>query len=302
MVEPSLSLFEATTHSAISVVNAIPAGKGVTIAIDIPCTVRASFVKRKNNERRIKVLSKTSDPHALVEKSVEYAFSHLRADFPKLIQLRIQINSKIPTAVGLKSSSAVSVATTKAVFGLFSKDSDWRSILKSSCTASKDSMASVTGAYDDASASLLGGLAFTDNYKFKLVKHSKVPKKLGSKIAILVPKKRKMLTSNVNAISFEKYHVESLHAFDLAMLGDFASAMLLNSIIQCATLRYSMRPVSSALEEGASAAGITGKGPAVGALCQNSKIVEKVKRKWLEENENCNVLTTTVLQPAKIIE
>jgi len=302
MDEPSLSLFEATTHSAISVVNAIPAGKGVTIAIDIPCTVRASFVKRKNNERRIKVLSKTSDPHALVEKSVEFALSNLRASFPKLMQLRIQINSKIPTAVGLKSSSAVSVATTKGVFGLFSKDSDWRSILKSSCTASKDSMASVTGAYDDASASLLGGLAFTDNYNFKLVKHSKVPKKLGCKIAILVPKKRKMLTSNVNASSFGKYRVESLHAFDLAMNGDFTSAMLLNSIIQCATLSYPMGPISSALEEGASAAGITGKGPAVAALCQNSKIVQKVERKWLEENEDCNVLNTSVLQPTKIIE
>lgn len=301
MVEPGLRSFEATTHSAISVVNAIPAGRGVTIAIAIPCTVRASLIKRKNNERKIKVASKTSDPHALVEKSVEYALLHLRANIPKSGQLRIQINSKIPTAVGLKSSSAVSVATTKAVFGLFSKDSDWRSILKSSCAASKDSKASVTGAYDDASASLLGGLAFTDNYKFKLVKHSKVPKKLGSKIAILVPKKRKMFTSNVDASSFEKYRVESLHAFDLAMNGDFASAMLLNSIIQCATLRYPMGPISSALGEGASAAGITGKGPAVAALCQHSKIVQKVERKWLEENEDCNVLTTTALQPTKII-
>ena len=301
MAEPSLRSFEATTHSAISVVNAIPAGKGVTIAIEVPCTVRASFVIRKKNERRIKVLSKTSDPHTLVEKSVEYALSHLRANIPGSAQLRIQINSKIPTAVGLKSSSAVSVATTKAVFGLLSKDSDWRSILKSSCTASKDSRASVTGAYDDASASLLGGMAFTDNSKFKLIKHSKVPKKLGSKIAILVPKERKMLTSRVNASSFEKYRVESLHAFDLAMNGDFASAMLLNSIIQCATLRYSMGPVSSALVEGANAAGITGKGPAIAAVCQNSKIVQKVKRKWLEENDDCNVLTTTVLQPTRII-
>ncbi|MHB1868201.1 MAG: shikimate kinase [Nitrososphaerales archaeon] len=301
MTEPGLSSFEATTHSAISVVNAIPAGRGVTIAIDIPCTVRASLIIQKNNERRIKVLSKTSDPHALVEKSVEHALSHLRANIPKSTQLRIQINSKIPTAVGLKSSSAVSVATTKAVFGLFSKDSDWRSILKSSCTASKDSKASVTGAYDDASASLLGGMAFTDNSKFKMVEHSKVPKKLGFKVAMLVPKKRKMFTSNVDASLFEKYRVESLHAFDLAMNGDFASAMLLNSIIQCSTLRYSMGPVSSALVEGASAAGITGKGPAVAALCQNSKIVQKVERKWLEENEDCNVLTTTVLQPTKII-
>jgi len=302
MAEPSLRSFEATTHSAISVVSAIPAGRGVTIAIDIPCTVRASIVNRKQNQGKIEVVSKTSDPHGLVEKSVEYALSHLRAKIPKSMQLRIQINSKIPTAVGLKSSSAVSVATTKAVFGLFSKDRESKSILKSSCTASKDSKASLTGAYDDASASLLGGMAFTDNSKFKLVKHSRVPKDLGSKIAILVPRKRKMLTSSVNASSFESYRVESLHAFDIALNGDTASAMLLNSIIQCAALRYSMGPVSSALVEGASAAGITGKGPAVAALCQNSSIVQKVKKKWLEDNKNCVVLTTTVLQPTKIIE
>ena len=96
--------------------------------------------------------------------------------------------------------------------------------------------------------------------------------------------------------------MESLHAFDIALNGDTASAMLLNSIIQCAALRYSMGPVSSALVEGASAAGITGKGPAVAALCQNSSIVQKVKKKWLEDNKNCVVLTTTVLQPTKIIE
>ena len=178
---------------------------------------------------------------------------------------------------------------------------DFKSILKTSCNASKDSGASLTGDYDDAAASLLGGLVFTDNSKFKLIKHSKVPKELGSKVAILIPDDRKMLTSSINASVYTKYRVESLNSFDYSLEGEFASAMMLNSIIQCAALKYSIGPVSDALTEGASASGITGKGPAVAAICRDTKTLRRVKSAWLAENKNCSVVETVVVQPEKII-
>jgi shikimate kinase len=296
MAQLTTHSFEATTHSAISVVNAIPAGRGATIAVDIPCRVSVSWTRRKSGGS-IVVISKEPDPHRLVKKSVGYAFRVLRYRIPRSQQLVIKIDSEIPTAVGLKSSSAVSVGVTKAIFGLFSKDSKSDVIIRSSCLASKDSGASLTGAYDDAAASLLGGVAFTDNLKFRLVKHTKLPKGMGSLVAILVPRKTKVLTSSLSRSSFAMYREESLKAFHHALAGDFAHAMLLNSIIQCAAQNYSMMPVSTALTQGASAAGITGKGPAVAAICANLKTLHRVKREWKKENKNCDVLLTRIIQP-----
>ncbi|MDG6905257.1 MAG: shikimate kinase [Nitrososphaerota archaeon] len=300
MPEPNRRSFEATTHSAISVVNAIPAGKGVTIAIDIPCRVRAS-ISRRNNEESISIASGIEDPHDLVKTSARYSLTHFSFDIQKSSQLRIQISSKIPPAVGLKSSSAVSVATASAVFGLFGKEKDHKAILRASCIASKDSKASVTGAFDDAAASLLGGLVFTNNSKFKILKHQRVPKNLGSRVVILVPTDKKKLTSSINPTSYSKYRDESLNAFDYSMKGEFSSAMMLNSVIQCAALGYSIDPVSRALSEGASAAGITGKGPAVAAICRDLRTAKRIRATWLRENKSCRVLETRIVQPEATI-
>jgi shikimate kinase len=246
---------------------------------------------------RFIVKADASDPHLLVARSIEYALKVLKLKIPPSLQLSVKIKSDIPTAVGLKSSSAVSVATTKAVFGLFSKEADSLTILRTSCRASRDSKASITGAYDDAAASLLGGVAFTDNSRFKLIKHARLSRSLGSMVALLVPKRRKVLTSSLGPSSYSSYRRESLLAFRLAMAGDFQSAMILNSSIQCEALNYSMGPVATALAAGASAAGITGKGPAVAAICRSAKTLRRVKQEWKEEYSDCRVITTRVVQP-----
>lgn len=291
MIEPSRRISEASANSAVSIVNAIPAGKGAAIAIDLNCRVKASFVK--GNSREPKIFGGEADPHRLVARSIEYAIRSLKTRLPNATHLEIHIDSNIPTAVGLKSSSAVSVAITKAIYALF-RFEDPTSILRSSCRASKDSGASLTGAYDDASASLLGGLVFTDNSKYKLIRHSKVPRKLGSKVAILVPKK-KVLTSSIRSKDYMRYRTQSLEAFRCALKGDIVSAMLLNSIILCAALGYSMEPVSLALSEGANAAGITGKGPAVAAFCDDTATVNKIRKKWSAIG-NTDVLIASVVQ------
>lgn len=298
---PSAKLLSASeiTHSAISVVSAIPAGRGVAIGIGIPCFVKATVQNQDKTGSRIRSISDTADPHNLVRTSVEYALSRLHVKVPRSSQITIEIKSKIPAAVGLKSSSAVSVATTKAIFELFSrgKKLEVSSILKSSCLASKHSGASLTGAFDDASASLLGGLVFTDNLKLRIIRHARVPKQLGTTVALLLPLYEKKLTSSIDRSIYFKYRGESLRAFDLALKGEIAQAMLLNSIVQSAVLGYSMKPVTSALAEGASAAGITGKGPAVAALCSNSKVARRVSRKWKDESSDCRVVITSIVQP-----
>lgn len=299
MKYPLLNNAEATSHSAISVVNAIPAGRGVTIGIDVPCRVSISLLRGANS--RIKIKSDTKDPHHLIETCVEYTMNTLGVELPNAPNLVIDIKSKIPTAVGLKSSSAVSVAVVEALQKLYSSKLDVWSILRTSCIASKDSKASLTGAYDDASASLLGGLVFADNTRFKILKHMRIPKSLGTYVAVLVPIHRKKLTSNINRVLLSQFKGESAKAFDFALDGEITQAMWLNSVVLCASLGYSIRPVTSALCDGATAAGVTGKGPAVAAICESSKISRRVTKRWYEENPSCKVVAARIVQPEKLV-
>ena len=64
-----------------------------------------------------------------------------------------------------------------------------------------------------------------------------------------------MLTSSIDSSVYAKYRVESLNSFDYSLKGEFASAMMLNSIIQCAALKYSIEPVSTAMAEGSKRGG-----------------------------------------------
>ncbi len=86
---------------------------------------------------------------------------------PKGYSLSLSIESEIPIGVGLESSSAVSNAIVKSIFSLFNERNNPKAILDASCSASKYCGASLTGAYDDASASLLGGFVLTNNKEFK---------------------------------------------------------------------------------------------------------------------------------------
>jgi len=289
------------THSAISVVSAFASGKGAAIGIGIPCTVSAELRYRnnRNGSSNIKIVGEIPDPHDLIRKSLGHAMNYLQVAIPSSRQLVLEIDSKIPVAVGLKSSSAVSVAIVKATFDLFSDgQSVDRSleILRVSSKASKLSGASLTGAFDDAAASLLGGLVFCDNLKFKLLEQKPVSDEYGSIVKILVPLRKKKLTSSMNLSMYRNYKGMSLEAFKSALDGILVQAMILNSIIHSIVHHYSMRPVVSSIAEGATACGISGKGPAIAAICRSSRIANRVAHRWLEENHDCNVITSSINQ------
>jgi len=291
----------AESHSAITVVSAFASGKGVTIGIDLPCKVTAELKSRGKNLPQVEINGKVQDPHRLIETSVERSMEYLGVVIPRNTSLFLTVDSLIPVAVGLKSSSAVSVAVTKSVIELFS-DGDAKArriqeILRISCEASIQSGASLTGAFDDAAAGLLGGLVFADNLKFKLLRHEAVNGELGSIVKLLVPIKRKKLTSTLDLNSYHTFKDRAVEAIAFARKGIIVQAMLLNSIIHSIIHHYSMQPIVSSIMEGASASGVTGKGPAIAAICSNNKISGRVERRWREESPDSNVITTTVTSP-----
>ena len=288
-----------TTHSAISVVSALASGRGVTIGIAIPCAVEVQRIRGGAARQRLVVDSAgAEDSHGLVRTCVLDALNHLSQELAKTETLFVKIRSAIPPAVGLKSSSAVSAAVVKAVLELYSDGvMDADEVLKISCSASIEAGASITGAYDDAAASLLGGLVFADNPKFKILKRASFPtEKFGSIVLLLVPERKKRFTSSIDTSRFAHQKKESLEAFQYALHGDVSQAMFLNSIVQCLALGYRMRPITTALSGGATAAGISGKGPTVAAICLTDKQAERVGRIWQDQNPDCRVLRTGVWQ------
>jgi shikimate kinase len=288
----------ALTHSAITVVSAFATGKGVTIGIDIPCLAKVELSSKTKGASNIVVKGNTHDPHDLVRTSAAGALDHIGVKLSPETSLIITIDSKIPTAVGLKSSSAVSVAVTKAIFDLFSRanpDSYFpQKILRVSCEASIDSGASLTGAFDDAAACLLGGLVFSDNHKFKLLGHQSLDGGLGTAVKILIPGRTKKLTSSLSLSTYKEYDEQIREAIQFARRGVIVQAMLLNSIIHSVIHRYSMRPIVSSIAEGASAAGVSGKGPAIAAICPNNKTASRVENRWREDWTNSRIMTASI--------
>ena len=288
------------SHSAVTVVSAFASGRGVTIGISIPCKVTVELRKQEKKSSLVNVVSKVPDPHGLIKTSAAHAIKSLKVSIPQEKKLVVKVDTVIPTAVGLKSSSAVSVAVTKAIFALFSASrltsSTTQKILRLSCEASIQSGASLTGAFDDAAACLLGGLVFANNPKFKLLRHESSPDELGSIIKILVPIKTKKLTSALNLSTYRDYKDQSLEAIRFAQKGVLVQAMLLNSIIHSIIHRYSMQPIISSITEGASASGVSGKGPAIFAICPSNKIARNVERRWIEEHRDSKTLTSRIRQ------
>lgn len=295
------------SHSAVSVVNALAAGKGGAIGIVLRCKITATLVSKKSFPNRLRgsgvvISSGFRDHHDLIATCKRYTERFLKLAVPEDEAVSIRVESEIPPAVGLKSSSAISIASVRAISKLLSKRLDSNSILKISCRASKDSGASITGAYDDAAACLLGGIALANNSKFKLLKHARVPTSLGEFVVIRLPEKERKYTSSVDPKVYSSFKKEGMKAFEYAKRGEVAQAMLLNSIIQCSALGYSLEPVSSAIDEGATAAGISGKGPAVAALCQSQALARSIEKRWREEAESpITILKTRIVQPERLV-
>jgi shikimate kinase len=294
-----------TTHSAISILNAIGTGFGGAIGINIHCKITAKVSPRQENERPVIVNSQERDDHIIIHTSVNLVKHYLNIKLPKQNKLIIKIDSEIPIAVGLKSSSAVSTGVVSAVSKLLSgRRMDAKDILRLSCKASKDSGVSITGAFDDAIASFLGGLVLTNNDRLLVLRHTRVPEDLGTIVVLRIPRKIRRYTSSLKREIYSRFKNNSMKAFELAKNGNISGAMILNSLIQCSALGYEFDHVFSAIEEGATCAGVTGKGPAIAAMCRTNKVAKQIEKRWREGAKNLHeidVIKTKVTEPRELL-
>lgn len=201
---------------------------------------------------------------------------------PRSNSVTLDIRSEIPPSRGLKSSSAVAVATLRAAHTALGRPSiDTSEIARQAAEISLRSRVSVTGAFDDAAACAGGGLVVADVHRRWLLFASEPP--CGLVPVLWIPSASHLPVEELR----EKLKDAPPGAQDAvaeALRGHWAEAMRLNTRVIERALGYDLEPVKRrGLEAGARVCGVSGNGPALAFLCPPERVPEVVRS--LESSE-----------------
>ena len=244
----------STVHGAVSIVNAIAAGRGATLGIDLKviATVtksRGSGITIQSNDKSTSLRLIQNTVSEIVPRSVI-----------KSNEINVELDSEIPAGYGLKSSSAISSAVAMAVSKIFKPKMTDQQILVAGVKASMSAGVSITGAYDDACSCYYGGFNVTDNTRCKRVIYESVPTDLTT--VIFLPKNRR----RGKVRDLERLKPVFKIAWELARERRYWKAMIINGLAAAATLGSDPDTIIELLNSGAVSASMSGNGPAIAAI------------------------------------
>lgn len=252
----------ARCHGAISVVNAIPTGKGA--AVGIALGVEAEVKLNPSGHLVVDIVSAERETTNLVRACVMRAFA--AGNFPDM-GAWVTTWSDIPASRGLKSSSAVAnaliLASLDAVGQLEGRDDD--ELIRLGVEAAVQAGVTITGAFDDASACFRGGLVITDNARKELLHRSEVR---GDLVAVLHIPAQRIAKTTLGKVAWAEAKPACEEALRLAEAGDWMKALQVNGAAIADVLGLSREPERVAIEAGALTAGLSGTGPATAAVCE----------------------------------
>lgn len=179
------------------------------------------------------------------------------------VKANVRVKSNIPEQSGLGSSSALINAILCALLK-GRKELYAYEILRMNAELSVKAGISYTGAFDDASASLLGGIVVSDNYKMKL--RCWIPKK--GRAAILIPEFKR------GKVDWEKIKSRSdrlKNALEKIKELKFGEVMVENTKFYCEMIGYPLEIAERLWKEGV-CCGLSGNGPTFVALGNRDEI------------------------------
>jgi len=263
----------ASACGSATVVNAIAAGKGAAFGVELRVFAKVELVK---GSREIvgRLIGERGESPKLIEICVRRVLKHL--DLEKVYGARIETRSEVPIAVGLSSSSAAANAAVLATFAALGRRPRPELVLNLGIDAAFEAGVTITGALDDAAASLYGCGVVTNNLTRRVLKRFKVDPKL--KVLIYVPP-TKFYTSKVKRAQVKpiKEAVEVVHS--MALRRKILEALTLNGLLYSSALGQDPMPALEALANGALAAGMTGTGPATVAVAEPA-VADAIERAW----------------------
>ena len=257
-----------------TIINAIATGFGSAfgIGLDIVC-------EAKTCDSSIRCSNDVGADNSLMELCVKKVFGHYdinEDDFG--IDLRTK--SSLPMASGLSSSSASSNAIVKVTSSIVSEEFNLKplddlEIINMAIDASLDAGVTITGSFDDATASYFGGVVVTDNKNRKFIIKEDME---DYPILIYMPNfYSKSGDSNPERMKLLAPLVET--AFEFAKQKDYFKAMNLNGLIYAATLGFDSTIAVDALQAGAIASGLSGTGSSFVAVVDDDSI-DDVEQSW----------------------
>lgn len=247
-------------YGAATVVNAMPSGRGAAFSVNLKTFAEVRITDDPSIE--VEISGGAGEGKELAVES----FKGTLGRFGLRCGGRIKTRSEIPIARGMKSSSAASNAIIIATLSAIGKSMSYKDILETGVAASLKSGVSLTGALDDASASLLGGLRITDNSQGVILKSIDL-EPLG--IVFLIPEEMRY-SGRVDRAFISQYSSISEAALEQALGGRHWEAMLLNGFAMAHAFRIDPAPIVAAMKNGALSASVCGKGPAICAVARHS--------------------------------
>ena len=277
-----------------TIINAIATGFGSAfgIGLDIVCNA-------KTQSHSITCSNDVGADTSLMELCVSNVFDYYGVDADEF-GLDIKTTSELPMASGLSSSSALSNAVTAISSKIISEEfnleplSDF-DIINLAIESSLKAKVTITGAFDDATASYFGGVTVTDNGARKLL--IKEPLEELPVLVYMPNFISKSGSSDVNKMKLMSPLVET--AFEIAKNKDYFKALNLNGLIYAAALGFDSSIAIEALNAGALASGLSGTGSSFVAICEEDKI-DDIKEAWslldgrvietFTDNEGCSFI------------
>ena len=271
-----------------TIINAISTGFGSAFGIGLAIEAEAKFSSiGVNCSSDLGV-----DPHLMnlcVEKVLDHYKIGSARDFDELIPsldfgngegIEVRTKSNLPLGSGLSSSSALSnavvMATAALVAGEFYLEplTDME-IINYGIDASLEAGVTITGAFDDASASFFGGLTVTDNANREILHQERMPE---YDVLVFMPDKESLSgSSDVDRMKLVAPFVRM--AFNEVLDGEYLDALTLNGLLYANVLGFDNNIALDALQAGALASGLSGTGSSFVAIVDDSS-VDDVKDAW----------------------
>ncbi|MFC7165716.1 shikimate kinase [Halospeciosus flavus] len=271
----------AAAPAAGTVLNALATGRGSAFAIDMEVTASVTLDDSAGVTGEV-----AEDPDAdtaLIERCVEL----VAEEFGDGQGGAVRTESEIPMAAGLKSSSAAANATVLATLDALGVENEVtrEEAAKLGVRAARETGVTATGAFDDASASMLGGLTVTDNRKDALLVRDEV----NWDVLVFTPDE-KAYSADADVSRCEQVAPVASLVEELALGGRYAEAMNVNGLAFCAALDHPTDPAVEAfpLAEGAS---LSGTGPSYVAVGERTRL-EDLRDIWNERTGTTHLTTT----------
>ena len=244
------------SHGAITVINAMPCGIGATIGASLETIATFST---GGDERVVTIKNDLSENTDMARICVRRAYEVAQEEEPS--GWNLETDSEIPVSRGLKSSSTACNAILRAVLAELDCEMDPVNLIRLGVECAREAKVTITGSFDDACGSGLGGLVMTDNTRDLIISHADIE---DYDILIHVPK-YKIPKKNVSVDVLHAVAPEIRMAIGLAMKKPF-EAMTINGRVISRASGVDNSFAEKAISLGALGAGMSGSGPAIAAV------------------------------------